>query len=195
MDHLNFVIDAYNQRPEVVSRMPDLHFIHGPAGAAGIGFGNHAINVGFMIGNGSVSSTISDSLGNIETNELILKSSAIMIEFAQFPEPGAAVAFSFGFSAEYAPVRLIMNSTSQPNSLLDRFDLLSATPSAQLYIGLADNIFIWLKPYFQFYAIRADLTRTYTLMVPNVNIDPSTDMLGKFDNFGIMTGLMFSFGE
>lgn len=195
MDQLNAILIDYNQRPEVVGDMPELHLIHGPAGTVGIQFGDMAFNAGFMIGNGRTSGMFRDSLGNTEQQQLLMKSSAIRLEFAQFPEPGATFAVSFAFSAEYAPVRLMLHRPSEPNRLLDSYNLLSVSPNVQLYFGLAENIYFWLNPYYQFYAIRPDFNRVYNLMVPNPGLDPSAELLGRFDNAGVIAGLMFSLGE
>jgi hypothetical protein len=195
MNQLNTVIDDYNKRPEVVTHMPDMHTLRGPAAGFGLLVQEVAVNLGWMAGTARVSATFHDSLTGPETNELLVKSTSFRLEFAQFPEPEARFAFSFAFAAEYSPVRLYLNSPSQPNHLLDHFHLVSVSPNAQLYLGLADNLFIWLNPYYQLYVVRADLSRVYNLMVPNGSIDPNNELPEKLNNFGIVSGIMLSFGD
>lgn len=192
MDRLNEIIIAYNQNePNVLRPMEPLHFLSGPAVGLGGRFGGLAINLGYSGLQGSTSSQLQQ--GSVPaSSKLQVKYSDWHLGFTPFPEPGNTFAFGFSFAADYSQVRI----SRQPSAIdpeLDRFNILSITPSAVFFIGLAPNLYVRLNPYYQYNVNKSEMSRIYTLLVPSAVIDPADEYLGKFDNLGVVMSLMFSF--
>lgn len=201
---VNFVIDRYNEaRPYLTAKLPHFKTLHGPAILFGSKLGKnskYSVNLDYGNYGNTVSANWSDPNGSFQSTYLKINHQIYSLTFGIFPEINEILKFGFGFSVFYGKYKFSVKSPeyaySNTSSFTDiaEYDAVGLAPLVQLFIGLAPNLFLHLKPYYNFDVTLSDIYSLNKSLNPDTYIqDQDLDHGEKFNHFGMYSGLIFSF--
>ena len=197
---LDFIIEKYNEtNTQLIRPMNHLDHLEAPIVGIAVEAGNKSINLDYTKKSSLLYSTYYDNKGNVQQTDLKVVTSQIGLTFGVFPEPGSAFAMSFGLCAHYLRTNYLLRSQEfgpqyQTWSPAETFDQLTIAPMLEFFFGLTDNIFIRIKPYYQFDAFPVDYYHLHQKLNPNTyQQDKGRDFTGRLNQFVLEGGIVYSF--
>jgi hypothetical protein len=196
LDRLNFVIGRFNEtRSTIVDPMEEIHSLSGLSATAGIGGSNIALLVQYKRYDNNVKGTWLDN-GDRQTTALKLEANDYGVAFGAVPGIGNRITFGMGLEINFLDASISSKSSNERHfQQINRYVILGFSPYAQLFVGIADHIYLYLKPS---YTLDARFSDFYDV---NKAINPATAQMdsdisheGKFNRLGIYLGIVFSIG-
>lgn len=199
-NQLNFIITRYNEtNPNLARPMAHMDHLSGPIFSAAILAGNQSIHVDYAKKTTSLFSNYYNAEGNIERTDLKVAADQIGLTFGAFPRPGYNFTFGFGISAQYMRTNYLVKSGElgpkyQQWHHAAAFDQLTLAPMVQFFFGMTKNVFIYLKPSYQFDPFPIDYYNLHKEINPNIYMqDKGRDFEGRLNQFVLEGGLVYSF--
>jgi hypothetical protein len=201
---VNSIIARYNEtRPGLSKKMDRFNLLHGPAILFGVQMGKdskYAANFDFGHYGNVVSSSYTNASGQINTTDLQLKTDMFSLSFGAFPEVWDKLKFGFGLSLFYGHYQFSLRSSeyayTNPSTFtpVAEYSALGVAPMMQFFIGLTKNLFLHVKPYYNFDVTLSDIYELNKKLNPaTYQQDRDLNYEQRFNNFGLYGGLAFSF--
>lgn len=194
---LNFVINRFNDtRTDLSQPMGNIEFLNGPGISLGIGGGNMAA-IGHYKRYDKVQQGSWREGGNKLTTSLKLEANDYGIAFGAVPGIGNSITFGMGLEITFLDLTISAETPhAEGYEVVEQYLKLGFAPYAQLFLGLTDHLYIYLKPS---YTLDSRFSDFYAV---NEAINPATFQMdshvsheGKFNRLGLFAGIAFSFGS
>jgi hypothetical protein len=197
LEPLNYVIRRFNEtRSELSKAMPGINALNGPEITAGLGGGSLAVLFTYSSFRAERSGSWTEN-GIEQTKSLRMQSSQYAMSFGKMPGVGNTFAFGMGIELSLLKTRYFVDDGNRVFTKVSEHLALGASPYVQVYLGLSEHLYFYLKPSYtldgffeDFYPINEALN---PLTAAQDKLNYSHE--GRYNRGGFFAGLVYAIGR
>jgi len=197
LDQLNYVIRRFNEtRSELSKAMPGINALNGPEITAGLGGGSLAVLFTYSSFRAERSGSWTEN-GEKKTKTLRMLSSQYALSFGKMPGVGNTFAFGMGVELSLLKTGYFVDDGNRVFNQVSEHLALGASPYIQLYLGLSEHFYFYIKPSYtldgffeDFYPVNEALN---PLTAPQDKLTYAHE--GRYNRGGVFAGLVYAIGR
>lgn len=194
------VYERFNEtHTDLAQKLGPMKSISGPTIAGGLLLGEVVINLDATFVRGTTTASLPATFADRRETTHRLKGQYFSLGFGTFPEKGDGVNFGMGIALMYGSLQSSLRSEEPEINYpmmqdLERYQSFGVAPHVQLFIGLSDYFFLYLKPYYYFDLLQSPLKQFDATLNPGAPALPPHEVLeGNFSHFGMQGGVVVNF--
>lgn len=196
----NHVYERFNEtHTDLGQKLGPMKAISGPTISGGLLLGEVVVNLDASFVRGIASASLPATYAERRETTHRLKGQYISLGFGTFPEKGDVVNFGMGIELKYGSLQSSLRSAEPEIDYpqmqdLERYQSFGVAPHVQLFLGLSDYFFLYLKPYYYFDLLQSPLKQFDATLNPGAPAMPPHEVLeGNFSHFGLQGGVVVNF--
>ncbi len=197
LEQLNYAIKRFNEtHSDLTSAMPGIRSLSGPEITAGLGGASLAILFAYSSFRTERSGSWTEN-GVGQTKTLRMQSNQYALSFGKMPGVGNTFAFGMGIELSILKTGYFVDDGNRVFNKVSEHLALGASPYIQLYLGLSEHLYFYLKPSYtldgffsDFYPVNEALN---PLTAPQDKLTYAHE--GRYNRGGVFAGLVYAIGR
>ena len=197
LEQLNYVIKRFNEtHSDLTSAMPGIRSLNGPEITAGLGGASLAILFTYSSFRAERSGSWTEN-GLEQTKTLRMLSNQYALSFGKMPGVGNTFAFGMGIELSFLKTGYFVDDGNRVFNKVSEHLALGASPYIQLYLGLSEHLYFYLKPSYTLDGFFEDFYPVNEALNP---LTAAQDKLtyshqGRYNRGGVFAGLVYAIGR
>ncbi len=197
LEQLNYAIKRFNEtRSDLGAAMPGISSLNGPEITAGLGGASLAVLFTYSNFRAERSGSWTEN-GEKKTKTLRMLSSQYALSFGKMPGVGNTFAFGMGVELSLLKTGYFVDDGNRVFNQVSEHLALGASPYIQLYLGLSEHLYFYIKPSYtldgffrDFYPVNEALN---PLTAPQDKLTYAHE--GRYNRGGVFAGLVYAIGR
>lgn len=197
LKQLNYAINRFNEtRSDLDQAMPGISTLNGPEITIGVGGASLSALFTYSLFRAERSGSWTEN-GAKKTKSLRMQSSQYALSFGKMPDVGNTFAFGMGIELSLLKTRYLVDDGNRVFNNVNEHMALGASPYIQLFFGLSEHLYFYLKPSYTLDAFYEDFYPMNEALNP---LTAAQDKLihsheGRYNRGGVFAGLVYTIGR